>query len=187
MTLLVNYWRDKTAGEAFTLTVPQEAAYLNQYEEIKSRNDNEDSKDRRAVNNRWYDMKEIRVFREFSEDFDYWKQNQVPPLYMEKIASNVDGFWYHDGEKLFTHDSNYPKQNVSAPGVVLKLNSSDIVQMYAEATGSQYHNWPTWSVTDGKLQLMNIPTTREAVKEWRSRMPGGPPLMPKKFAVNAEV
>lgn len=177
VTLLVNFWRDKTAGEGYTTTTPQEQDYLRHYYYLKR---NIPHVQHLRDSSLWSSPEAIEFQRQFSDDFLSWKHNEVPDAIMERIAHTYEGFHYHDGKRLYHHKKTtaweLPKCNISAfspaPTVLLKLNPSEVVQNFVDSSGQHFHHWPQWEVVNGILQLYNVNATADALDAWKRSMPG---------------
>lgn len=203
VTLLVNYWREKSAGESYTTTVPQEVAYQKQYDRIVESQKNKDlarerdTKNTKGVSDRkWSSLHELEFAREFATDFLSWKNNNVPPVYMEGIASMFQGFSYHDGRLLYTNSSTTPDEEgerataaltrVPPPGLLLKLHPGDTIQTVADSSGLNFDHWPRWGVHEGMLVMKNVDVKISDLNEWRNSMPGGNPLAEKYESLKRE-
>jgi hypothetical protein len=124
VTLLVNYWKDRKAGEAFTLTLPQEDEYLNHYYRLKEQIKRErrtggcdgvkchhqltEVIDRSVtISDHVKTVKpspsllEIPIGRSFDDDITSWLNQTFPSVYMQAIVDNYPSFVYDDGLRSF--------------------------------------------------------------------------------------
>lgn len=188
VTLLVNYWRDKTAGESYTLTIPQEIEYLRHYNLVKNIKTAPLNIKHKLVRERWLNVNDLTFQRAFSSDFMSWKNQVVPSVVMEAIAASHKGFRYNDGVNLFQHNyttlneiadaeavSYSSSKNVvdPAPSLLLKLEPSEAVLQHAQSTGKHFHHWPTWNIDEyGNLQMYSVDVSPDEMIAWRRSMPG---------------
>jgi hypothetical protein len=96
VTLLVNYWKDKTAGEAFTHRLPQEHLYLHRAHEMTQTSDqdlhsrlkhslhqNSSSSDGQSLSQipSAHTPTHLSLPRDFKQDLWQWQQQVLPPAY----------------------------------------------------------------------------------------------------------
>ena len=150
LTLLVNYWRDKTAGEKHTPTISRDPILLEEFRD-------EINGPRRQMYQSHQPVSKKHtihyVDREFKEDIWTWKDQKIPKNYRTSTnASKLDRNHDEDTFQLF------------------KLRES-IADLDPNGT---YQNWPFWK-TDEKsrnIEVIQLPNH----DEWRRSMPGGYPF-----------
>jgi len=145
LTLLVNYWKDKTAGEPFTPQLPYESLYLQRLYDLLLHGPEY------RVSPQLTELDRIEIARDFKEDIIEWQQQTLPDSYWEAIQDEV-----------------------SNPKVRYALRPS-VINAFCESSGDSFANWPHWSVheTTGEVTLLKMDA--DHLSNWRDTMPGGNP------------
>lgn len=145
LTLLVNYWKDKTAGEPFTPQLPYEGLYLQRFYDLLLNGPEY------RVSPQLTDLDRVEVARDFKEDIIEWQQQTLPSNYWEVI-----------------------QEEVSSPKVRYSLKPS-VINAFCKSSGDSFANWPHWSVheTTGEVTLLKLDA--DHLNNWRDTMPGGNP------------
>ena len=149
-TLLVNYWRDKTAGEKETPTTIRDAMLVEEFRDEMKGPHHLQYQQHRPVR-KGYRIHQLD--RDFKEDLWKWKSQEIPNEYHERIKiDKLEG--YNDGFHLF------------------KLRTTDVMKD-TDPNGT-YQNWHHWEVDESSrnIGIIQLPSD----KEWRKSMPGGNPF-----------
>ena len=152
-TLLVNYWRNKTAGELFTPTVKTDTLLMQRAAKIL---DGSECRSHQRVPPRIkYPERQTFEGVDFYEDFKAWREQRVPARVNERLNKLIadEGtspfFWFHYGSQ----------------------KSNDIL----EEGGQGYARWTDWTIEeDGTVSPLKIDA--QALNAWRAGMPGGNPF-----------
>lgn len=127
-TLLVNYWRDKTAGEVETPTDPTDVHNMGRIEELLKST---------QATPKHVSIERLSLSREFSTDLRSWQNQNIPESYKHAVRELTQS--QQQGVYLF----RLPQSS----SVMKLLNSSD-----------QYQNWHLWPITDaGSLTVLRLP------------------------------
>ena len=150
-TLLVNYWRDKTAGEKETPTTTRDAMLVEEFrDEMKGPNRDQYQIHHRPIRKNY---KIHNLNRDFKEDLWTWKSQKLPEKYLEMIEMSSNSM----------HNNDFH---------LFQLRETDV--LYHIDPNGTYQNWHFWEVdeTSRNINVIQLPND----KDWRKSMPGGNPF-----------
>jgi hypothetical protein len=204
VTLLVNYWRGKQAGEPYTITVPQEEEYLRHYYALKAQIAAQDAGscsgyrchaflNERDVEDRLISVSPhvrdvrpesslvpIRVPRKFDDDVRVWINQTLPEQFMNALVDRYPEFSYADGVKEYGYldsqtGSDRRFESPVSPAVLFELNESGLNE---EIKSMNVHYWNHWEINnDGTVSVAFVAANRTAIEDWWRGMPGGNPFL----------
>ena len=201
LTLLVNYWSDKSAGEDYTPLIATEQAAINTCKGLlqkkkKKKHKNDDSIKPYAVKKR-----ELSSEREFFDDFIEWKEQELPKGILDELEEGTN-------ININTNDNDkYDEKDVVLIHYDTKTEMFDVFDQSSKA----YVRWMDWGInfdtdagTDAEADTSqndsgsidsnsrSNPVSKpvltqvnpyeidvKALREWRASMPGGDPFLHK--------
>lgn len=176
VTLLVNYWKERTAGEPYTVTVPQEGEYLRHYYNMKTQlaaqnagqctgyschasvassdlGDASISVSAHVGSVRpLSSLVNIRVNRKFEDDFLQWLNQTIPEPFMNAIVDTYPSFQYADGTREYGWLNNEWLKQLPRSGHKIEKSAPAVLftlnqsKWNEEERADYMHYWNHWKL-----------------------------------------
>lgn len=203
---MVNYWRDKQAGEPYTVTVPQEEEYLRHYYSLKAQMAAQDAEACRGYRCHAFvnetppedrsisvsphvrsvrpepALVPIRIHRRFEDDINIWLNQTLPEPFMNELVDRFPHFRYADGVKEYGAMSIGPlsgsEHDFENPVSPVALFQLNVSGLNEQVKFAHVHYWNHWRIEhDGSVSVAFVEANSTAIEEWWRGMPGGSPFV----------
>ena len=200
MTLLVNYWKDRSAGESYAPSLAQEQIYINYYDGIMAQMRETGRFNKPEVIS---SLRPIALNRDFNSDFSDWKKQNIPDYLLNSIALRYFMFKYDNGVRVYSAETAFEDckngaascsiENEShlqdsldivseSPAVIFRLpeSAAAVISRNSEASETYFDYWPKWTYNNatGLVEMSLVAQGAgfsHSTNLFRSSLPGGPP------------